>query len=244
MLFVNDVVNSGAPSRGAGGGSSVPSLPAPSRDRLLACCRELTVPAGQLLFEQGSLHTCTYILQEGLLRAYYTAATGREITLAYWSGGDLVGGPNFFGGGYHIWSGAAVRDTQALAVDDEDMKRLSVEDPDILFWVAETMAFKLRWLSILFQIHGTQSVRHRLAKLLVMLSEIYGEPDGSGAVLIRHRVTQGDLATLVGASRQWTNKTLNELKKMDLLEVTDCQIRILDINALSAMNGQEAVLFD
>lgn len=244
MLLVDDAANAWSPSNSRGNGTSLPRLPAASRERLLTCCRELTVPAGRSLFDQGSLHTGTYLLREGLVRTYYTAATGREITLAYWSEGDLVGGPNFFGGGYHIWSGVAVRDTQAFSVDDEDMKRLSIADPDILFWIAETMAFKLRWLSILFQIHGTQSIRHRLAKLLVMLSEIYGMPDGDGVVIIKHKITQGDLATLVGASRQWTNKTLNELKKMGLLEVTDYQIRILDLEALNSMNGQEAVLFD
>jgi CRP-like cAMP-binding protein len=243
VLLVDDVVNVRNHATGDDGRASLRGLPESSRERLLACCRKLSVPSGQALFDQGSLHVCSYILQEGLVRTYYTAVTGREVTLGYWSEGDLVGGPNFFGGGYHIWSGTAVRSSRALSISDGDLKRLSVEDPDILFWVAETMAFKLRWLSILFQLHGTEPVRQRLAKLLVMLSRIYGVPDVDGSVVIKHRINQGDLATLVGATRQWTNKTLNELKKMGLLDMANRQIRILDLDSLNSMSGEEADLF-
>ena len=243
MLPVNDVANVRTHSINEGGGALLRGLPEPSGERLLTCCRELSVPAGRPLFDQGSLHTCTYILQEGLVRTYYTAATGREVTLAYWSEGDLVGGPNFFGGGYHIWSGTAIRDSRALCVADEDLKRLCVEDPDILFWVAEAMAFKLRWLSILFQLHGTETVCQRLAKLLVMLSDIYGETDSDGGVVIKYKINQGELATLVGASRQWTNKTLNELQQMGLLTLANRQIRILDLGGLNDMSDEEANVF-
>ncbi len=205
------------------------------------------IPAGQRLFDQGSLHTCTYIVEEGLVRTYYCALSGREITLGYWSEGNLVGGPNFFGGGYHIWSGKAVRKTRVLAIGDSDLKQLATHDPDILFWVAEAMAFKLRWLSILFQLHGTEPVRQRLAKILVMLSDIYGAPEddrSGGAITIKHKISQSDLATLVGASRQWTNKTLNELQELGLITLANRQIRILNLQGLNAMSSEEMDFVD
>ena len=82
------------------------------RDLVIERCSRSRLSPGQPLFEQGSLHTASYIVEEGLVRTYYMASSGREITLAYWSEGDLVGGPNFFGGGFHIWSGKAVRATR------------------------------------------------------------------------------------------------------------------------------------
>lgn len=203
----------------------------------------MTIPQGQSLYVQGAPHSNSYFIERGLIRAYYTAATGREVTLAYWSDGELIGGPDFFGGRAHIWAAVAADESILHAISGPDLKRLAAEDAQIALWVAESLTRKFRWLSLLFQMRGTESVQQRLARLLVMLSEMYGVPDKRGVVL-KHKFNQNDLATLVGASRQWTNKTLNELKEMGLLEVTDYQIRILDIDALNGMTGQEPVLFD
>ena len=218
-------------------------LPRASAERLRARCRLNTVRAGQTIFQQGAPHTSSHIVQEGLVRTYYTAATGREITLAYWSEGDLIGGPNFLGGGHHIWNATAVGSGRVLTISDLDLRQLAESDPDILRWLTDILSFKLRWLSILFQIHGTESVRQRLAKLLLMLAEIYGEPDGSGLV-IKHQISQSNLATLAGASRQWTNRTLGELRDDGLLEISNRRIRILDLDRLGAISSEEAQLFN
>lgn len=211
-------------------------LPAHSSGSLLAHCRHIKIHSGQTLFQQGSPHIRSYIVQDGLVRTYYTAATGREITLAYWSDGDLIGGPNFLGGGDHIWSATVVHQGEILSIEDSSLRHLAETDPEILRWIADTLSFKLVWLSILFQIHGTKSVRQRLAKLLVMLSDIYGEADDTG-ISIKHKISQTDLATLAGSSRQWTNRTLGEFKEDGLLDITNRRIRILDIERLDAISS-------
>ncbi len=85
-------------------------------------------------------------------------------------------------------------------------------------------------------------MRQRIAKLLLMLCEIYGEPDQRG-IVIKHKISQGDLATLAGASRQWTNRTLGDLKSEGLLEISKRRIRILDLDRLGAISSEEAMLF-
>lgn len=221
---------------------SLTDLPKASAEKLRARCRLTIVQAGQTIFRQGAVHRSSHIVQEGLVRTYYTAATGREITLAYWSEGDLIGGPNFLGGGHHIWNATVVGAGRMLSISDVDLRQLAESDPEILRWLTDILSFKLRWLSILFQIHGTESVRQRLAKLLMMLCEIYGEPDATG-IVIKHRISQSNLATLAGASRQWTNRTLGELKDEGMLEISNRRIRILDLERLGAISSEEAQLF-
>lgn len=218
-------------------------LPHQSAQDLLARCRPISVQAGQTLFHQGMPHVSSYLVQNGLVRTYYTAPTGREITLAYWSDGDLIGGPNFLGGGYHIWSATVVHMGSLLSIQDNALHELAETDPAILRWIADTLSFKLVWLSILFQIHGTQSVRQRLAKLLMMLCDIYGEPDDTG-IVIRHKITQTDLATLAGSSRQWTNRTLGELKDEGLLDICNRKIRVLDPGRLNEIGSDPGEFAD
>lgn len=206
------------------------------RDLIVGRSQSVHFRPGESLFEQGAQHRCSFIIEQGLVRAYYTAASGREITLAYWSEGDIVGGPNFYGGGYHTWSGAALRPTQVLAIRGDDLKELANLYPQIGLWVTDTLMFKMRWMSILLQLHGTEAVQIRVARLILMLGDIYGTKSDA-EVIVEHPINQGDLATLVGASRQWTNRVLKELRELGLVRMEDHIIRIMDPPGLMELAG-------
>jgi CRP/FNR family transcriptional regulator, cyclic AMP receptor protein len=193
--------------------------------------RQRTFDAGQTIFEPGTVHAHTYIILQGLVRTYYAAYSGREITLSYWADGDVVGGPDFFGGSIHVWGGVALRPTRTLAIVGRDLQALAVREPKVAFWIANVAMFKLKWISLLFQLHGTESVAQRLPHLLIMLSEIYGVREGN-TVIIRHPLSQSDIATLLGTSRQWTNKAMGELRQRDLLRIEEGRIVILDLPGL------------
>lgn len=201
-------------------------------------CRKVSFDSGQSIFIQGNEHSFCYIIIEGLIRTYYVAPSGREATLGYWSTGDLVGGPSVFGGGPHIWSAVAQKSTQVLAISGPELRKFANEHNEIFSWLIDVLGFKLRWLSTLFQIHGTENIEARLAKLLLMLGEIYGESTAGGTV-IKQKISQNDLATLVGASRQWTNKTLKQLTKKGLLSLEGQVMTLCDPVALRAMTGDE-----
>jgi CRP/FNR family cyclic AMP-dependent transcriptional regulator len=202
------------------------------RASLVEAGRSQSFAPGQILFEQGTPHTHTYVIEQGLVRTYYTAHSGREVTLCYWADGDLVGGPNFFGGSIHVWSGVASRPTRTLAIRGEDLKSLAARLPKVALWIADVAMFKLKWVSLLLQLHGTESVSQRLPHLLLMLSDIYGVKEGD-ATVIRLRLNQGDLSTLLGTSRQWTNKAMGALRRRALLRIEDGRIVILDLAGLA-----------
>lgn len=56
-----------------------------------------TFDKGQSIFHQGDSHTGIWIIESGRARTYYVGPTGREITLAYWTPGHFIGGPEVFG---------------------------------------------------------------------------------------------------------------------------------------------------
>jgi len=213
-------------------------LDADTHKLFVASCKKVTFEPGQSIFIQGNEHSFCYIINEGLIRTYYVAPSGREATLGYWSTGDLVGGPSVFGGGPHIWSAVAQKTSQVLAISGPDLRKFAAEHNQVFSWLIDVLDFKLRWLSTLFQIHGTENVEARLAKLLLMLGEIYGEGIPGGTV-IKQKISQNDLATLVGASRQWTNKTLKQLAEKGLLSIDNQVMTLRDPVALRAMTGNE-----
>lgn len=206
------------------------------REAFTARCKRVSLDAGQSVFMQGTRHDYSYIIESGSVRTYYVSDAGREITLSHWSTGDLVGGPLVFGGGNHIWSAVATRPSKVLAISGPDFQDFATLHPQVYAWIVNILGFKLRWLSVLFQIHGTEHVQERLIKLLIMLGENFGTTSPKG-VVIEQKINQQDLAALVGASRQWTNKTLNYLKKIGLVDMNEKRIILRDVDGLKAMLG-------
>ncbi len=197
-------------------------------------CKLIQFEPGQAIFMQGTEHEYSYIIESGAVRTYYVADTGREITLGHWSQGDLVGGPSVFGGGYHVWSAVATKSSKVLAITGPDLQNFAAVHAHVYPWIVDVLSFKLRWLSILFQIHGTEHAQQRLIKLMIMLGDFFGIPEPDG-IVIEPRISQQDLATLLGVSRQWTNRTLTHLRNIGFVTMRDRRFVIQNVDGLKAM---------
>jgi CRP-like cAMP-binding protein len=205
---------------------------------LLAVCTRRSVPRGATVFTQGTLHTTTFIIDKGLVRTYYTSATGKEVTMAYWSDGDLIGGPNFLTSDtLHVWSARAVEDASVWCIAAEDLDELVRSRPLIARFIIDSMTQKIFWLSALLQAFGTQSVFLRLAHLLLKLAEMDGVPTKTG-IAIRHHFTQEDLANMVGATRQWVSTTLRHFQNDNIVRCGKGRIEILNVELLRRIAGE------
>ena len=61
------------------------------------------------------------------------------------------------------------------------------------------------------------TVKARLARALLELTEYLGEDAGAGRVLIRHKITQSDLAAIAGVARENVSRVLSDWKRRDLV---------------------------
>jgi CRP-like cAMP-binding protein len=197
------------------------------RKRVLSRICRLRAKQGSLLFHQGEGHNGIYIIESGIVRTFYTSPTGREITLAYWQPGNFVGGPDVFGGSLHMWSGIVVKTSNLLFMKGDDLRTLIEEIPLLGIGIVEALVFKGRCFSSLIQMLGTRSVAERLAQLLLMLIDSYGETDEIGGIAIQRQFTHEDLAHMVGASRQWVTTTLDRLQRQGVVQIRKRQVVVL-----------------
>lgn len=196
------------------------------RARVMAVGRSRALDRGETLFRQGDPHEGIFLIESGLVRVFYTAPSGREITLAYWYPGNFVGGPEVFGGGSHVWSGVAVRKSTALALAGSDLKRLITQIPDLAIGIIEGLVFKGKCYSALAQMLGTRSVTERLSQLLQSLCDLYGIQE-AGGIFIGAAFTHEDLAHMVGATRQWVTMTLKRFQAQGVLRFSRGQLLVL-----------------
>jgi len=202
---------------------------APAEQRaLLAKCKELHFEESSHLFSQSEPYTVSHVILRGIVRTYYVSPSGKEITIAYWSDGALVGGPNVFNeNSIHIWSAQAATDAVTLAIRGEDLERLSQRIPALSHYLIETLTFKLHWVSVLLQTFGTESIRSRLAHLILHLGERYGIAHRNGQ-FIAHHFSHDELARMVGATRPWVTIVIRDFKKEGLLSCSGRHLVISD----------------
>jgi CRP-like cAMP-binding protein len=76
-------------------------------------------------------------------------------------------------------------------------------------------------------------LRGRVARQLLLLAE-----DGNGAGAVTRRVTQGELASMVGGARQTVNQVLRSLEARGYIRATGRAFRLLDPEQLRRLASQ------
>jgi CRP/FNR family cyclic AMP-dependent transcriptional regulator len=190
----------------------------------------VTAAAGDTVFHQGDAHNGIYLIEAGRVRSFYAGPSGKEITLAYWTPGHFIGGPEVFGGGTHIWSAVAVEKSKLTYLPGHVIRGLVRTMPTFAECIIDGLVEKGRCYSALVQMLGTRSVTERLAQVLLILAEM-DERAGQPAAVSR-RITHDQLASIVGSTRQWVTTTLARFQKAGHIGVKRNAIVVLDAAAL------------
>ncbi|MES1155409.1 MAG: Crp/Fnr family transcriptional regulator [Pseudorhodoplanes sp.] len=173
---------------------------------------------GSTVFLQGDEHKGIWLIEDGMVRTFYTAPSGRQLTLAYWTAGHFVGGPEIFGGGQHIWSADVTKACRLLYLPAPAIRGLIRSRPSFAICLIEGLVAKGKCYSALVQMLGTRSVIERLTQLLVILAENHGRRDGD-RLIIERKLTHDQIATIVGSTRQWVTMTLDKFQKKGIISV-------------------------
>jgi len=190
-----------------------------------------TFQKGESVFHQGDSHTGVWIIETGRARTYYTGPTGREITLAYWTPGHFIGGPEVFGRGRHVWSADASEACEMLFLSGMSMQKLVREVPDAAIAVIHGLIAKGKCYSALIQMLGTRSVSERLRQFLLILADAQGRHEGR-AIVIDRTITYEQIASVVGATRQWVTQSFDKFRADGVIEINRNEIVIHNMDAL------------
>lgn len=204
-----------------------------AREQVLAAGQLRQLAAGEQVFAQGEPHSGVLVILEGEVRSFYLSPTGREITLAYWTRGHFVGGPEIFGGGVHSWSGAATRPSKLLFLSGASIRELVMGLPQFSLNLIQALVFKAKCFSALLQLLGTRSARALLAQLILLLGRDQWMA-GADRVVLDVRYSQEDLAKMIGATRQWVAASLSKMRQAGLIDMSDGRIVIPSVRKLKA----------
>ncbi len=189
---------------------------------------------GEGVFFQGDTHDGIWLIESGTVRTFYVGPSGREITLAFWTPGHFVGGPEVFGGGSHIWSADVHEDAELLFLTGTRIRRLVEDMPQFAVCMINGLVAKGKCYSALVQMLGTRSVTERLAQLLIIFADTQGRRQGN-RLYIDRKITHDQLANIVGSTRQWVTMTLDKFQKKGVITVRRQQIVVENYDMLRGM---------
>jgi CRP-like cAMP-binding protein len=182
---------------------------------------------GEMLFHQGSIGSILYIVVSGQVRIYTNTESGQELTLTICRAGDFLGELALLDGLPRSASAQAMRSTTTLTLHRSAFRHTIAACPPIAEALLGAMAARLRQTTVYAEWLSSQSAPHRVVRQLLGLALQHGVAEGQ-ATRIDLRLTQDDLASLSGTTRETVNRVLGLLRDQQIIRLERAQVYILD----------------
>ena len=170
----------------------------------------------EMVFSPSVHPDSVYLLEKGLVRIYRLAPSGAETTFGFVSPGEIFGELAAFSDRPRESYAQAVRPSVVLQMSRETMQRVLAAHPSIGLEITKQIGSRLKRIESRVENLVFRDVRWRVARILLDLAEDFGREHGRG-VLIDLTLSQEELATLVGATRQSVNASLRDFEREGLL---------------------------
>lgn len=196
------------------------------------CLVRRRYPGGQVLFHMGDDGGSLHILVRGRVKVTIPSSSGEELILAILATGDLLGELSLFDGKPRSATVSALEDTETLCLHREDLVALLRNRFGAVEKILEVLAARIRDADKQLAESHFLDVKARLARKLLDLGDAFGVGE-RGRVRIGVKVTQKDLASMIGATRESINKQLRTLCAQGLVRVADGTLEILNREGLA-----------
>jgi CRP/FNR family transcriptional regulator, cyclic AMP receptor protein len=153
------------------------------------------------------------VILEGTAKVYLTHTDGQEVILAILGPGEIVGEMSAADSLGRSASVMTLEDSTLLWMDRYTFLSSMEEMPTIARNLVGILSRRLRLADTNTRSLAALDVHGRVAAQLLAFAREYGEPLPEGGTLIPLRLTQTDLAGLVGASRVRVNQALGYYRK-------------------------------
>ncbi len=181
--------------------------------------RVRTYKAGVAIMQQLDPGQSFFVILEGTVKVSLTMPDGSEVFLAVLAAGDTVGELSLIDAGGRSADVTAQEPTRILEMDRELFDTLLASGAEFPRNLMRILSRRLRLANVRIQAHCTLDTFGMVAHQLLEFAELYGVPTASGATYVPIRLTQSDLATLIGASRERVNQVMVAYKKSGIITV-------------------------
>lgn len=206
------------------------ALSAEDRRALAGRAHHQRFVSGETIFIIGDPGLSMMAIIEGIVRVSFPAADGREIVLADLAPGEVLGEVALLDGRPRSASAVAYSDCDLLVLDRRDVLGLLEQRPAACLRLLSLLCERLRRSDERMADIAFRDLPARLAKTLLAITSAAGAP-------ARTRLSQGELARMVGSARENVNRHLRDWHRRGIIEISQRGIAIQRRDALSRLAG-------
>jgi CRP-like cAMP-binding protein len=188
---------------------------------------------GETVFHVGDPGDALFIVISGSIKITLPADTGDEAILATLRPGDFFGELALLDGAPRSATAVAIEATETYILARDRFRELIATEPMMRDAVMATMATEVRRLTHHVEELHFLDITGRLASRLARLAGETGAARlADGSIRLPGPLTQGDLAAMIGCTRQSVNKLLGMFTDDGLIRLERDRILVLDLDGL------------
>jgi len=206
-----------------------------SLKELSAVARKRAYRQGEIIFHRDDPGQVLYIIKEGKVKISLTSPDGQEVSLTVMGAGECFGELAILDGEPRSTDAVALERVEGYTLQRQDFINVVMSHPKIAVQVMKVISQRLRQADQQIEDLLFLDVYGRVAKKLLELSEMHGVSTSQG-IRIELRLTQSELASMVGASRESVNKVMGyftdkryimtDKHKITLMKLADLRKRV------------------
>jgi len=189
---------------------------------------------GSRVYTTGDRAEHIYLLRFGVVKLGTPVPDGGLLILTFLYTGDLFGESAVIEDGPRDHVAEVHEDSIVCAVPREPLLQIMRETPEFGYQLTKLMALRLRMFKTRVEHLLHRSAHARIAHTLLTLGQQFGAEVGHSLV-IPLRLSQRDLANLVGVRRETVNLVLQDFRQRGLVEAERRRILVQDPRALAAV---------
>ncbi len=212
-------------------------LPEQARQAFLGIVRHKRFDDGRAIYMQGDPGEEMYRLISGSVRLSVMRQDGRELLYLIFEPGDCFGAVSVVDEEPRAHTAMAQGDTELQVLRRNAFHELRGRHPEFNDALLKLISRYMRLLSDYFAGSTLDELPRRVARRLVEASSSFGAATERGT-RVSIRFPQGEIALMVGASRQSVNKVLQQFQEDGLITVEYGSMLIHDLDRLRRMTDR------
>lgn len=204
-------------------------LPTATIQQIAALSTRRPYGLGAIVFSQADPGEALYGVVTGTIRISTSTPYGREVFLNIMEAGDTFGEIALLDGHRRTATATATAPSELILIMRAPFLALLQREAMLMEHLIQLLCQRLRWTSGLAEESALLSVPARLASRLLSLGKFHGRQTSNGLHLT---ISQEELASFMGLSRQVINQYLQRWKALGLVKLGRGKIVIADELAL------------
>jgi CRP/FNR family cyclic AMP-dependent transcriptional regulator len=203
-------------------------------DALSAAAQTRKWRTGETVFLRGDAGDWLLAIEAGRIRVGLTTLAGRELVLRQAVAGEILGELALFDAEARSADAVAAEPTVGHILSRASFRAIATEHPGLNEAALAHLSAMLRDTTGLLESIALYQLRARVARFfLFALTQLNGEDIPEGAA-IQLSVSQGELATMLGASRPKVNRVLQDFRDEKVLSDEGSGVWRCNVPALRA----------